>query len=51
LQSVKGGIIVVGGRWYLEFKAVMVIPAITRNCSNYPYGNYVGTAPVGMVYN
>jgi len=27
----KGGIIVVGGGWYLEFKAVMMLPAITRN--------------------
>jgi len=31
---------------YVEFKAVMVLPTITRN---YPYGNYVGNAPVGKV--
>jgi len=26
----------------LEFKAVMVLPTITQNYGNYPYGNYVG---------
>jgi len=30
----------------LEFKAVIVLPTITHN---YPYGNYVGNAPVGKV--
>jgi len=33
----------------LEFKAVMVFPEITRNHGNFPYGNYVGNAPVGKV--
>jgi len=33
----------------LEFKAVIVLPEITRNYGNYPYGNYVGNAPVGKV--
>jgi len=27
----------------------MVLPEITHNYSNYPYGNYVGNAPVGKV--
>jgi len=36
-------------RILLEFKAVMVLPTITRNYGNYPYGNYVGNAPVGKV--
>jgi len=30
----------------VEFKAVIVLPTITHN---YPYGNYVGNAPVGKV--
>jgi len=34
---------------FVEFKAVMVLPAITRNYGNYPYGNYVGNAPVRKV--
>jgi len=29
----------------LEFKAVMVLPKVTRNYGNYPYGKYVGNAP------
>jgi len=33
----------------LEFKAVIVLPEITRNYGNYPYGNYVGNALVGKV--
>jgi len=33
----------------VEFKAVIVLPTITRNYGNYPYGNYVGSAPVGKV--
>jgi len=33
----------------VEFKAVMVLPTITQNYCNYPYGNYVGNAPVGKV--
>jgi len=33
---------------YIEFKAVMVLPEITRN---YPYGYYVGNAPVGTKVN
>jgi len=33
----------------LEFKAVIVLPTITRNYGNYPCGNYVGNAPVGKV--
>jgi len=32
---------------HLEFKAVIVLPAITHNHGNYLYGNYVGNAPVG----
>jgi len=28
----------------------MVLPTITRNYGNFPYGNYVGNAPVGKVY-
>jgi len=45
----------------VEFKAVMVLAAITRNYSNYsygnypygnyPYGNYVGNAPVVITLN
>jgi len=35
--------------FYLEFKAVMVLPTITHNYGNYPYGNYVGNALVGKV--
>jgi len=31
----------------LEFKAVIVLPTITHNYGNYPYGNYVSNAPVG----
>jgi len=34
----------------LEFKAVIVLPTITHNYGNYPYGNYVGNAPVGKVF-
>jgi len=34
---------------HVEFKAVIVLPVITHNYGNYPYGNYVGNAPVGMV--
>jgi len=34
---------------YVEFKAVIVLPAITHNYGNYPYGNYVSIAPVGKV--
>jgi len=34
---------------YLEFKAVMVLPTITRNYDNYPYGNYIGNALVSNV--
>jgi len=34
---------------YLQFKAVMVLLAITRNYGNYPYGNYIGSAPDGKV--
>jgi len=30
---------------WIEFKAVMVLPAITQNYCNYRYGNYVGSAP------
>jgi len=26
-----------------------MLPEITQNYSNYPYGNYVGNAPVGKV--
>jgi len=38
------------GIWlYLEFKAVIVLPTITHKYGNYPYGNYVGNAPVGKV--
>jgi len=33
----------------VEFKAVIVLPEITRNYGNYPYSNYVGNAPVGKV--
>jgi len=33
----------------IEFKAVMVLPEITQNYGNYPYGDYVGNAPVGKV--
>jgi len=29
----------------------MELPAITRNYGIYPYGNYVGNAPVGKVIN
>jgi len=25
----------------------MVLPTITRNYSNYPYGNFIGNAPAG----
>jgi len=27
----------------------MVLPTITRNYGNYPYGNYVDNAPIGKV--
>jgi len=33
----------------LEFKAVIVLPTITHNYSNYLYGKYVGNALVGKV--
>jgi len=33
----------------VEFKAVIVLPTITHNYGNYPYGNYVGNAPVSKV--
>jgi len=33
----------------VEFKAVMVLPEITRNYSDYSYGNYVGNALIGKV--
>jgi len=36
------------GIW-VEFKAVIVLPTITHNYGNNPYGNYVGNAPVGKV--
>jgi len=48
-MSIKVEIVMANSLGYVEYKAVIVLPAITHNYGNYLYGNYVGNAHVSKV--